>query len=98
MLCDCDESGPLESIEDGVVVGDDLAVVEHEAVVVGVVVGDVDDLGPAQLVLQLGHELDLRERGVLACCGCGTRGSPAGRAGSARLSRAGCGSSSPAPA
>lgn len=59
IMCDCDRSGPLESIEDGVVIGDDLAIIEHESVVVSVVVRHVDDLRPAQLVLQLVHQLDL---------------------------------------
>lgn len=61
VLCDCNESGPLESIEDGIVIGNHLPIIKNEAVVVGIVVGHVDDLGPPELVLQLVHELDLRE-------------------------------------
>ena len=63
ILCDCNESGPLESIEDGIVIGNHLPVIKDEAVVVGIVMGHVDYLCPAELVLQLIHELDLDGEG-----------------------------------
>lgn len=66
VLCDCDESGPLESIEDGIVIGNHLPIIKNEAIVVGIIVGHVDDLCPSELVLQLVHELDLH----VATCTC----------------------------
>ena len=52
-------SGPLELLEDGVVIGDGASIVEDELVVELVVVGHVHDLGLAELLLEFVHEFDL---------------------------------------
>ena len=54
-------SGPFESGEHGVVVGNGFAIIKDELIIGGVIVGNVDDFGFTKLILQFGHEFDLYE-------------------------------------